>query len=338
VNDKWWSFLFGSVMLACTALFVVAPIVGWWLPPITSEHGADIDMLWYLIQAITGFFFILTEGLLVAFMFRYAAREPGQVLAPSPLTKVFAPLTKLFNTAHKVEMAWSIVPAVILLYLAFAQVSTWAEVKYKSRMAADLYKQDAQTPVQVAISARQFEWRVRYPSPQTWKEWKKEWQSDPDADKKKAKKLMDAWVNKPQFDDIHVPNELHIIKDRHVVVQLSTKDVIHSFNSPHMRVKQDALPGKTIPVWFKPIASNVTKVPGAKGGFVWLDGGGRDPETGKPKDNALVWEIACAELCGWGHYRMIGKIYVHDNEQDFLEWLEYAAARQNDFGATAAAK
>ena len=45
------------------------------------------------------------------------------------------------------------------------------------------------------------------------------------------------------------------ILDRHVVINLSTKDVIHSFNMPHMRVKQDALPGKTIPVWFKPIKS-----------------------------------------------------------------------------------
>jgi cytochrome c oxidase subunit 2 len=320
VNDKWWSVLFGSVMIACAALFVVAPIVGWWLPQITAFHGADIDTLWYLILAITGFFFILTEGLLVAFMFRYAAREPGQLLAPSPLTKVFSPITKLFNTAHKVEMAWSIGPAVILLYLAFAQVSTWADVKYKSRLDKVLDEKGAM-PLQVGVSARQFEWRMRYPSPATWKKWKKDG------------KLDAAWAKNPEFDDILLPNELHVIKGHHVVVQLTTRDVIHSFNSPHMRVKQDALPGKTMPVWFKPIASNVTKVRDGKGGFVWLDGGGRDPDTGKPVNNLLVWEIACAELCGWGHYRMIGKIYVHDNEQDFLQWLEHAAALQNDFGA-----
>jgi cytochrome c oxidase subunit II len=321
VNDKWWSFLFGTVMAACGALFVVAPLAGWWLPTPRSSHGQDIDDLFYLILAITGFFFILTEALLVVFMYRYAAREPGQVLAPSPLFKVFEPLTRLFNTAHKIEMAWSIIPSVILLYLAFAQVSTWAEVKYKSRLADALAKENPLVPVQVGVSARQFEWRMRYPSPKTWKSWK--------ADGESAKK----WTSKPFFDDVHIVNELHLIKGRQLVVHLTTKDVIHSFNSPHMRVKQDALPGKTIMVWFKPLDSNVTKVKDAQGNYVWLDGGGRDPDTGKPRDLGLVWEIPCAELCGWGHYRMIGKLFVHDTEQDFLDWLEVAAAHQNDFGA-----
>ena len=102
MTNKWWSVLFGIVMAACTALFVVAPIVGWWMPQAASSHSWDIDYLFYLILAITGFFFILTEGLLVAFMFRYAEREPGQTLAPSPMAKVFEPLTRMFNTAHKV--------------------------------------------------------------------------------------------------------------------------------------------------------------------------------------------------------------------------------------------
>jgi cytochrome c oxidase subunit 2 len=324
VTNKWWSFLFGTVMLACTALFVVAPMVGWWLPKAVSSHAWDIDFLFYVILAITGFFFLLTEALLVVFMYRYAGREPGQVLAPSPMAKVFEPLTRVFNTAHKVEMAWSIIPAVILLYVAFAQVSTWADVKYKSRLykIVEDSEKSQNSPVQVAVSARQFEWRMRYPSPENWKDW----QHNP--------KSAESWGRSPQFDDIHVVNELHIIKDRHVVIQLSTKDVIHSFNSPHMRVKQDALPGKTIPVWFKPVASNVTRMRGDHRRLpVWQDGGGHDPETGKPRDPHLVWEIACAELCGWGHYRMIGRIYVHDNEDDFLYWLEVAQIRYNkNFG------
>jgi cytochrome c oxidase subunit 2 len=331
VTDKWWSFLFGTVMVACTALFVVAPLVGWWLPKAVSSHAWDIDFLFYLILAITGFFFILTEGLLVAFMFRYSERPPGQVLAPSPLAKVFEPLTRLFNTSHKIEMAWSIVPSIILLYLAFAQVSTWADVKYKSRLqqvpgyGTAVLDNQAAIPLQVAVSARQFEWRMRYPSPATWKKWKKDGKVD------------EGWARKAEFDDIHIVNDLHIIKGQHVVVQLSTKDVIHSFNSPHMRVKQDALPGKTIPVWFKPIASNVTAVKDDKGKIIdWQDGGGHDPETGKPRDPSQVWQIACAELCGWGHYRMIGRLFVHETEQDFYEWLEHAAAQQNNFGGSSA--
>ena len=341
MNNKAWSVLFGTVMLACAALFVVAPIVGWWLPRAASFHAADIDHLWYLILAITGFFFIVTEAILVGFMYRYAGAEVGQVPAargPSLTWKLLAPMTKFINSAHRVEMAWTLIPAVILLWLAFAQVDTWAMVKYKSRLDRALAevkytppteqgKREA-LPLQVEVSARQFEWRMRYPSPATWREWKREWDKDP----KLAEKLAEKWVKNPQFDDVRLPNELHLIQDRYVVVQLSTKDVIHSFNSAHMRVKQDALPGKLIPVWFKPIDYNCEPLKDADGRIIrdkdgkvgrWGYRGGHDPDTDQAKDPTMIWEIACAELCGWGHYRMVGRIYVHATEEDFLEWLEH---------------
>jgi cytochrome c oxidase subunit 2 len=120
-------------------------------------------------------------------------------------------------------------------------------------------------------------------------------------------------------------------------VQLSTKDVIHSFNLPHMRVKQDALPGKTIPVWFKPTDYNV-EPSGKDGKPSWIYRGGLNADTGRANDSNYVWEIACAELCGWGHYRMIGRAIVHKDEADFERWLEFAAASQNDFGPNAQAK
>ena len=338
-------------MFACGALFVVAPMVGWWLPERKSDHAWDIDFLFYVILAITGFFFVLTEALLVVFMFRYCQSEPGEVRKPSLWLKVYSPFagllkpfTSLLNTASRVEMAWTIVPAVILLYIAFAQVDTWADVKYKTRL--DKYVLDKQdswdglkyvsrpdksggpkgtgTVVQIGVSARQFEWKMRYPSPATWKSWKEK------------PELAAKWANNltGEFDDIYLTNELHIINERHVVVNLSTKDVIHSFNLPHMRVKQDALPGKVIPVWFKPIDYNV--VPIAKNGKKsWEYRDGINADTGKPKNPDYVWEIACAELCGWGHYRMIGRALVHKDEGDFESWLETAAAQQNDFGPNA---
>ena len=110
------------------------------------------------------------------------------------------------------------------------------------------------------------------------------------------------------------------------MIQLSTKDVIHSFNMPHMRVKQDALPGKIIPVWFKPINSNVeaawTAMASTAGWTAMADA-----DSGEPEDTSKVWQIACAELCGWGHYRDDGPgLMFTMTEADFLEWLEAAAA------------
>src|SRR5437879_382433 len=72
-----WSIVFAVVMFACGASFVAAPFMGWWLPEGVSNHSDHVDALFYIILAITGFFFILTEALLVVFMFQYAG-QPGQ--------------------------------------------------------------------------------------------------------------------------------------------------------------------------------------------------------------------------------------------------------------------
>jgi cytochrome c oxidase subunit 2 len=318
---KWWSVLFAVMMAACAALFFVAPFVGWWLPPGVSTHAWDIDFLFYVILAITGFFFVLTEALLVIFMWKYAARtEPRPEAEPGPTfwETVFAPFKKWIPDEHRLEMAWTIVPAVILLYIAFAQIGTWAEAKYKSRMPGpDAKEPGQQKPVHIDVSARQFEWRMRYPNVATWKKIK-----DSPA-------LFEDWVKKPHFDDLHVVNELHIIKDRPVIVTLTTRDVIHSFNVPHMRVKQDVLPGKVLKTWFTATQSNTKKVVAQKRGqqeMRWLDGGGHEPGT--PEYRQLVWEIPCAELCGWGHSRMIGKVFVHADVDDFEAWLQYTQEQQ----------
>jgi len=81
--------------------------------------------------------------------------------------------------------------------------------------------------------------------------------------------------------------------DRPVIVRISSKDVIHSFALQQMRVKQDAIPGMEIPIHFTP------KVVQKKGELL---------------------EIACAQLCGLGHYRMKGMYYVH-TKADFEAWL-----------------
>jgi cytochrome c oxidase subunit 2 len=77
--------------------------------------------------------------------------------------------------------------------------------------------------------------------------------------------------------------------DHTVIVHLSSKDMVHSFALPQMRVKQDAVPGISQPVWFTPT------------------------QTGE-------WEIACSQLCGLGHYRMKG-FYTIQTDADFRAWL-----------------
>ena len=90
-------------------------------------------------------------------------------------------------------------------------------------------------------------------------------------------------------DDIQSRNQVHIPVDQPVIVNLQSEDVIHSFFLPDLRVKHDAVPGRVWPIWFEAT------------------------QTGE-------FPLACAELCGLGHYRMGGTLIVHSKE-DFDSWL-----------------
>ena len=110
-------------------------------------------------------------------------------------------------------------------------------------------------------------------------------------------------------DDITTVNQLHLPKGKPAIVKLSSKDVIHSFNLTEFRVKQDAIPGVTIPLWFTPTITT-------------------DEMRQQLGDSEFVYEIACAQLCGLGHYKMRGFLTVHTQES-FDAWLaEQAAAAE----------
>jgi cytochrome c oxidase subunit II len=94
-------------------------------------------------------------------------------------------------------------------------------------------------------------------------------------------------------DDLTATGELHVPVDRPVIIEVSSKDVIHNFALPHMRIAQDAIPGSIIPLWFKPI------------------------KTG-------TYEIVCGQLCGLGHYGMKGSLVV-DSPSDYQAWLKERA-------------
>jgi cytochrome c oxidase subunit II len=293
---KWWSILFGVVMAAAALLFLVSPFMGWWLPKNVSSFGGQVDGLYYLILAITGFFFILTEAILVYNIYRFG--EPGR-------------RAHYVHGNHTLEVLWTVVPAAILLLIALLQVRTWEDIKYQSRMPE---------PDQVLeVSARQFEWRMRYPASQQLDLITKTWRAN-----KQEPALAREWSREAHADDLHVVNGLHTWKDANVRIYLTTRDVLHSFYLPNLRLKQDALPGKTIPVWFRATDWNTMYDKESK---TWVYG--VDSATGKSNEPSQAWDLACAELCGWGHYKMQGRLYVHATYDDFRKWFDEALKEQS---------
>ena len=109
-------------------------------------------------------------------------------------------------------------------------------------------------------------------------------------------------------DDIVSINQMHLPVNKQVMIHLSSKDVIHSFGIPEMRIKQDAIPGMTIPFFFTPTMTTVEFLKQIK-------------ET---KRKGMGYEIACAQLCGNSHYRMRGYVTI-DTDAEYNAWLAIQA-------------
>ena len=114
-------------------------------------------------------------------------------------------------------------------------------------------------------------------------------------------------------DDVTTLNQLYLPVNKPIIVRLRSKDVIHSFNVPEFRVKQDAIPGLTIPIWFVP---NVTTAE-------------MRTRTGNAE---FQYEIACAQLCGLGHYRMRAFVTVQSPEE-FQKWMQEKVKEQAEAAA-----
>ena len=140
------------------------------------------------------------------------------------------------------------------------------------------------SPLEVRITAEQFAWNIHYPGPDS--AFGRTDQTFVSASNPVGIDRTDPAAK----DDIGLLNVLTLPVYRTIVVQLTSRDVIHSFTLNEMRVRQDVNPGMTTRIWFTPT------------------------QTG-------MWDIACSQLCGLGHYRMRGEYRVVTPE----EWERWQA-------------
>lgn len=240
---------------------------GWGLPLAASTFAGEIDFGIRLIHWAMLLIFVLWGIFFTYLLIRY--RRRAGVSAQS---------------AHGGVVA-SLIPDAIILIFELALIFLYAIPSW-SRIKFDLPKPEEANNVR--IIAEQFAWNVQYPG------------TDGKFGRRDAKFIDSGNVlgldpeDPPGKDDIVTLNELHVPLGRKTLVQLTSKDVIHSFFVPEFRVKQDAMPGMEIPLWFEPTIA------------------------GK-------FEIACAQLCGIAHANMRGDVYAHSPEE-YREWLKAQAA------------
>ncbi len=246
--NRFWALVFLSVPVFGVLTFVVAPYYNIWFPHDVSEHGRVIDQLFTFILWLTGILFVATEVALFYFSWKYNDRSNTEPV-------------KFSHGSHTLEVVWTILPAVTLLFIAIYQMNAWADAKMR--------KPDI--PVTAEITGRQFNWDVRYPGD-------------------------DGELYTPD-DVIRVDGDIHFPANEEVLLIIKSSDVLHSFFLPNLRMKQDVVPGMQQYMWFKA------------------------RETGR-------FDIVCAELCGWGHYKMKGRA-TFEPRSEYEAWLKEKYAEQH---------
>jgi cytochrome c oxidase subunit 2 len=283
---KFWALFFMFWPIVAVWSFWVAPARKWWFPynnPSATPIGGQIDDLFYLILVIVGVTFVGTQVALGYVLWRGATNKTGKAW--------------FSHGSHNLEVIWTIVPAGILMFISLFQLPVVAEVRVKSE-----FPEEARVAPVAEVIARQFEWRIRYPSKETSRGFKTE--SD-----------VQDWLANPRPDDLYSVNDLHVPSGRAVQIRLKSGDVQHAFFVPEFRVKQDAVPGLAIPVWFEVHNS-------------------AEHKKFDPKLKGYSYELLCAELCGWGHYKMKARV-VAQPPAEFQRYLQELHAEQFDDGVPA---
>ncbi len=185
----------------------------------------------------------------------------------------------------KLEIIWTVVPAIVLTLLVFYGLNVWTGITSQAPEDAEV----------VEIMGMQFAWKTRYPGADNQL-------GAYDYQKIDAANMfgMDL-TDKNSFDDF-TPREIHIPKGKPVLFKIRARDVLHSVYVPYFRLKMDAVPGMPTKFWFVPTKSTADM----------------RAETGNPDFN---YELACAEICGNGHFTMRMTIVV-DEPADYEKWKQ----------------
>ena len=262
------------------------------LPFPASEHALKLDYMnswvhWLMLILFVGWgaFFIFT-----VIKFRAKANSKADYNGVKS------------NFSKYAEVGIVVFEAFLLIGFAYP---IWSELK------TDVPKVTEDT-VQVRVIAQQFAWNCHYPG-----EDGKFGPTKPELVDEETNPVGLDRSSPAGADDIVTINQLHLPVNKLAMIYLTSKDVIHSFALPEMRVKQDAIPGMSIPIFFTPTKTSAEFLEEIKG-------------TGR---EGKGYEIACAQLCGNSHYRMRGFLTV-DTDEEFEAFLaeeaEYLEEEEDD--------
>ncbi len=247
------------------SLALINELIG--MPPNASEHGYQID---HIIEFSHWFMGVLFVGWSVFFIY---------VLLRFRRSKHPVADHEGVKSAISTHLEFAVVLIEAVLLIGFA-VPLWAK-------RVNQFPADKDAIIAHAVG-QQFNWNFHLPGPDGV------FGRRDVALVTTSNQLGIDYSDPAAKDDLVVTGTLHVPKDHPVIIELSSKDVIHNFALPSMRIAQDAIPGELIPMWFKPV------------------------KTGE-------FEVVCGQLCGLGHYSMKATLVV-DEPAEYQAWLKEQAS------------
>lgn len=232
----------------------------WWLPPRASVEGEQVDVMFTVIFVVTMIAMVGVFAVLIVFLIKYRYRSGRRAT--------------FIHGHHQAEVIWTLTPAVILVVLGILSIRVWGQLRM------DKPGPERRT-TEIEVLAQQFNWNFRYPG-RDGRFGTPDDVGSFEADSEKS----------PLTGVFRVP------VGRTVRIHLMSRDVLHSFFLPNMRIKMDAVPGLRGDLWFTPT------------------------QVGR-------YDLACAELCGPQHYTMAGTLIVMP-QAEFDAWMKERQAEVAD--------
>jgi len=287
---------------AISAIYYQDSLLGYGPHTSASEHGLLLDASFNITLFFTSIVFFLTHIALFWFSYKYSGRSDAKA--------AFMPHD------NKLELIWTAIPAIVMFYLVSDGLVTWNKVMADVPAGAVV----GQDYTEIHAEGMQFAWNLRYPGPDG-------------VLGATNYKLIDGtnpmgqnWNDIENLDDFH-PSEIVLPVGKPVRVRITARDVLHNFDLPHFRVKMDAVPG--MPTYFVFTPSTTTEEYRQQLGALDRNGDPLYPEWHEPIEDdptvkrweAFEYELACAELCGKGHFSMRRLVKIV-SEEEYEEWLE----------------
>jgi len=259
-----------------------------------SAHGGELDSIFNVTLVLTGIVFVATH--IALFWFSYKYRENKNRIA------------YFFPHSLKLEIYWTVIPAIVMAFLVIRGLIVW------NNTMADVAP--GEEHIEIEATGYQFAWEVRYPG----------------ADGKIGTKnfrlielgtnsIGQDWTDEKNHDDFFVGDELVLPVGKKVRVRITSRDVLHNFYLPHFRVKMDAIPGLPTHFIFTPIKTTAEYRQELKNYPEYQElSDPTDPESPQ-RWEVFDYELACAELCGTGHWSMRKRLTIV-SEEEYEKWLD----------------